>query len=570
MAGKVDGTNFNFYGVRRFFYFFSYYDALRATNLNADLSYIQDFGFDGIRIMLNWFWTECSPPCIFNSSGGVNSSKLSSLKTVLETAENKGMIVDITFLLPDSSYNSCCDGARMSAFDLSSGIKSILGSLKSWKDSGDLDGEWIIDLGNEHTLSLFDWDESYVRGLRLVIQNYFGGDFPCTASTTGTDDHSHCSVSNDEGTNVIAPHFRTGADWYKHTETRTKSVISCANGKPVYLQEPERSPYVQSAEHFHLDCDAARNAGAAGWCFHTDAGFVLKGYTLRDILHQPGRRTDVELEALEMGFGGGGENTAFSWVNLSLFPWEESFPSPSGGVNATENEDGSISAGYGLCKLWEDDLENTLNLLLTCKDYADNLLTDINNAIIALGISDLFDTMLENVEGMIIRADDTISPPVRTILNSKCIQDLLPLSLRSNVEDFSSAPGIIRNKFLDTIRETYNSYLDFILPDSTGQAIMLVKRYEDWISKVVNPAISKVEWLQSCLELYCMYVADEDEGTDYALTYRGYFCIDGNHNFGTSKFGDWNPVAEDQLQSLWSETKKVSDNIRDLDFGSFV
>lgn len=286
---KVEGNKFNFYGVRKFYTLFSYFDALRAMYLEEDLDYINNFGFEGIRIMLNWFWNECPSPTIFDLHGNVNQNKLDKLYTVLAESEERKMIVDISFYIPNHNYSSPSDGSSMEYSSFLSGIKSILTSLKEWYNDGSLSGEWIFDLGNEHN-SFDGWTESYIQELSLIIRNYFGNSFPFSASTTGSDYFTPCTISRSEGTNVIAHHFTTDRlqtiYCVEDSEYKISNMIDNSDGKPVYMQQPQRISTIDSLQYFIMDYYATVTAGGAAWCFHTPASYVLNNASLSSILNQ--------------------------------------------------------------------------------------------------------------------------------------------------------------------------------------------------------------------------------------------------------------------------------------------
>lgn len=85
------------------------------------------------------------------------------------------------------------------------------------------------------------------------------------------------------GVMVIARHFQRTPDWYDRTDDRVTSVKqhikSAGRIAPVNLQEEQRRGWTMVSPPKSEFLQAAREAvssGAAGWVFHTHAGFDLR------------------------------------------------------------------------------------------------------------------------------------------------------------------------------------------------------------------------------------------------------------------------------------------------------
>ena len=99
-------------GAPRLLLFLSYFDALRATELESDLDYIaNDMKFDGIRIFPNWLQRDvnyCAIPdtdLLFDNAGNVRgdggrepSGALQRLLAVIKAAASRGLVVDVSFV----------------------------------------------------------------------------------------------------------------------------------------------------------------------------------------------------------------------------------------------------------------------------------------------------------------------------------------------------------------------------------------------------------------------------------------------------------------------------------------
>ena len=99
---------------------------------------------------------------------------------------------------------------------------------------------------------------------------------------------------------LITPHFERTPDWYDRTDDRVKSVKnnirSADRNVPVYLQEEQRRGWTKVSPPKSEFLQAAREAvssGAAGWVFHTHAGFDLRSS------HFLGNLDSVEREVLD-------------------------------------------------------------------------------------------------------------------------------------------------------------------------------------------------------------------------------------------------------------------------------
>src|SRR5262245_28848001 len=78
----VTGSAFTVNGQPKFLLFMSYFDAMRASNLDDDLTYIKSLGFDGIRIFPNWdrrdagYCATTSTDTLMDTSGAVRRDRL--------------------------------------------------------------------------------------------------------------------------------------------------------------------------------------------------------------------------------------------------------------------------------------------------------------------------------------------------------------------------------------------------------------------------------------------------------------------------------------------------------------
>jgi hypothetical protein len=100
------------------------------------------------------------------------------------------------------------------------------------------------------------------------------------------------------GVDVISPHFPRTADWAAATGARVTAIRAALRQLgvelPIYLNEEHRAVPGNPTppEAYRQALTGARQAGAAGWLFHTAAGFQLTERSFRGAL------TDQERSAL--------------------------------------------------------------------------------------------------------------------------------------------------------------------------------------------------------------------------------------------------------------------------------
>ena len=95
---------------------------------------------------------------------------------------------------------------------------------------------------------------------------------------------------NDVSVDVVAAHFPRTDDWAAATGSRLRAVRRALDqiGRPlpIYLSEERRAAPGDRVDpdDYRRALDEARGAGAAGWVFHTSAGFELQKKSFLDAL----------------------------------------------------------------------------------------------------------------------------------------------------------------------------------------------------------------------------------------------------------------------------------------------
>jgi hypothetical protein len=101
------------------------------------------------------------------------------------------------------------------------------------------------------------------------------------------------------GVDVVAPHFPRTDDWDAATAARVQAVRAAldrlGSRAPIYLNEERRAEAGTQVDPtaYQRAFSGAKNAGAAGWLFHTAAGFELKKRPFLDAL-DPGERAALQ------------------------------------------------------------------------------------------------------------------------------------------------------------------------------------------------------------------------------------------------------------------------------------
>ena len=154
----INGTKFTINNQVKFLVLVSYFDALDAQNLNADLDYLKSNGVDGIRILPNW-WANgqggnYSNTVLIDSSGNISPGQLNILKNVITQANNKGMVVDISFTRETVQ--------NLSVSDYKNAVEATIRDLLEYRNV-------FYDLQNEANCNNFT--EQDASNLRQIIKN---------------------------------------------------------------------------------------------------------------------------------------------------------------------------------------------------------------------------------------------------------------------------------------------------------------------------------------------------------------------------------------------------------------
>lgn len=256
----ISGDKFTVNGQPRFLLGVSYFD---ASNWRVeDLDGLAARRFNLIRIWLDW-GAPGDGRSFFNGSGAlVQGQKLVNL---VRAARARGIIVDVTILDPGLTFG-----------DVHRALRETATALRA-------EPNVIIDVMNEHDHGGGPRSHADVAGFIGSVRS-INANVPVTVSSTGGHLMSTANIDEEMGAGVaiVTPHFERTSDWFDRTDERVAFVknfiASRGRNLPVYLQEEARrghSGLNPSRDQFLQAAREARDAGAAAWVFHTDAGFEL-------------------------------------------------------------------------------------------------------------------------------------------------------------------------------------------------------------------------------------------------------------------------------------------------------
>ncbi|HEV3142211.1 MAG TPA: hypothetical protein VGY57_16910 [Vicinamibacterales bacterium] len=256
----IQGTQFTIDGTPKFLTFITYFGAMGAPNVTADLHEIRGLGFDGIRI-----WPNLDTgPQLMNGDGSLRTAELQHLLSILNLAKQERLVVDVTF-----TYEHIPGMTPSTALV---GIANATNVLRSYENL-------IFDIQNERNVR----DRRYMseddvgrifRALKAVDPSRIA-----TASNAPDGASIDADFTSRLGLDVNAYHDDRFPNWYQLDELQSVVNALRANGKPAYLQEPNTTfdtvfhyPANDRAEYFLQAIANAKMAGAAAWCFHTEEG----------------------------------------------------------------------------------------------------------------------------------------------------------------------------------------------------------------------------------------------------------------------------------------------------------
>ena len=306
------GPAFTVNGESRFLVLVSYFDAMDASALDADLGLLAK-SVDGIRIFANW-WDRAegdgcrnifSPGTLFGPGADgqlvVGPDRLARLKQVLARARVHGLIVDLTFaadpvagaskLTRDEAGRVCPPAGFRNEVNWTA-IAAVLGETAAALSSPEFD-HVFFDVQNEAGHDFNRAGREDLRRLVKAVRMASPGRL-VSVSTFNPDADRQAAMVKDLGLSMLNFHDARGEGWGGRTAghvTRFREALTRAGlDVPVYGGEPDPDAYGHDVAEFQAAVTGARSAGAGAWTFHTRVAYDLKSASLDQRLDPLTRR----------------------------------------------------------------------------------------------------------------------------------------------------------------------------------------------------------------------------------------------------------------------------------------
>ncbi len=208
----IDGTDFTINGKKSFLLGASYYGALGAPDsfITRDLDDLQKLGFNWIRVWAVWDMFENNISAV-DPSGRAREPYLTRLKAVVEAAERRGFVVDVTLARVQPSLPN--QQAHLRAAEL------LAKELKRYRNV-------YFDLANErdqhYGIAFVSYAE--LRALRDRVKAV-DADRLVTASGEPTDLADLSRYLVEAGMDFIAPHLARDFGTEKRTADTTRKYL---------------------------------------------------------------------------------------------------------------------------------------------------------------------------------------------------------------------------------------------------------------------------------------------------------------------------------------------------------
>jgi hypothetical protein len=289
---SVSGTTLQLDGRPAFLVGVSLFDALGTTPpRDGDLDSLKSFGVNTVRAWAHWH----EP--IYGRDGELTVAGRTRLLALVQRLSERAMLLELVLLRPGQLPGQpfavfASEAARLHA------VESMTMALR---DSRNV----IFDLFNEHDHPDGAIDHAALRVIRDRVKALDPARI-VTVSSTGTHLMTpDGGVGADEtqnllaeagtspaavGVDVVAVHFPRTDDWAAATAARVGAIRAALDRGdrrlPIYLNEEQRAePGTRlSADTYQRAFSSARQAGAAGWVFHTAAGYELAKRPFLDAL----------------------------------------------------------------------------------------------------------------------------------------------------------------------------------------------------------------------------------------------------------------------------------------------
>ncbi|MBM4038205.1 MAG: glycoside hydrolase family 5 protein [Planctomycetes bacterium] len=265
---EVKGSKFALDGRETFLVGMSYYGALGAPEkfIEQDLDDLKRLGFNWVRVWATWAAADNDVSAVA-PDGKPREPYLAKLKWLVEQADKRGMVVDVTL---SRGNGVASKEPRLASLDAHlRAVETLATALKPCRNV-------YFDVGNERNIKdrrHVPFDD--VKALRDRIKQ-LDPDRLVTASHAGelTRDDVEQYLAKCQ-LDFLSPHRPRNARSPQQTAEKTRECLAWAKDlgrvAPVHHQEPFRRDFgawQPKAADFLADARGACEGGAAGWCLH--------------------------------------------------------------------------------------------------------------------------------------------------------------------------------------------------------------------------------------------------------------------------------------------------------------
>jgi hypothetical protein len=264
----VKETAFTLDGRPTFLLGCSYYAGLGAADetLRRDLDAMRQHGFNWLRVWATWAAFDNDVSAVDRLTGEPRPQYMERLKQLVEECDRRGMVVNVTL----SRGNGATGPERLR--DIRPHRKAVEAVCRAIGDRKN----WYLDLSNERNIKDKRFTSYEDLGqLRDVVKAQDPARL-VTASHAGDVERRDVEqYLRTVRVDFLSIHRPRAAGSAAQTADRAKQVFGWVKEigpvVPLHYDEPFRrgfDDWEPSADDFWTDLQAARAAGAAGWCFH--------------------------------------------------------------------------------------------------------------------------------------------------------------------------------------------------------------------------------------------------------------------------------------------------------------
>jgi hypothetical protein len=320
----VSGDRLTVNGEPRFLVIVSYFDALDAKSLDADLGALAR-SVDGIRIFANWWDVTPEGKCrhaftdrtLFEQTEAgairLRPERLARLQDVLRSARRHGLVVDLTFASEpvrgtsrltetvNKDGRACPEPGFRNVVDWAA-VAPAFGEAAAALAADEFD-HVFFDLQNEagHALNMAR-DADLARLVSAVREK--DPKRLLTVSSDSRNAEEQAARVRALKLSILTFHGERGEGWGKRTAGEVRkfhaALARAGTPVPIYVGEPDPLDHGRGDREFRESVTGARQAGAAAWTLHTRAGFQLDDQPLGDRLDPVTRQV---LDALPRWLG---------------------------------------------------------------------------------------------------------------------------------------------------------------------------------------------------------------------------------------------------------------------------